>query len=87
MGLYFVKGAFKGLNGTVEVGPDGVPIGGRLRIDASSVSTRMPPRDWHLRTRDVLDARAYPEIHVDVERVERAPDGAMLVPALLTTST
>ena len=48
MGLYVVKGRFKRLSGAVEVGPDGVPTGGSLRIDASSVSTRMPPRDWHL---------------------------------------
>lgn len=54
MGLYFVKGRFRRLNGSVEVGTDGAPVRGRLRIDASRVSTRIPPRDWHLRTRDFL---------------------------------
>lgn len=83
MGLYFVKGRFKRLNGSVEVGADGVPVGGWLRIDASSVSTRMPPRDWHLRTRDFLAVRQHPEIRFDVERVDHAPDGAMAVLAVL----
>jgi polyisoprenoid-binding protein YceI len=84
MGLYFVKGAFKRVSGTVEVGPDGAPVGGRLRIDASSVSTRIPPRDWHLRTRDFLAVRQHPEIRVAVERVEPAAGGAMHVAAVLT---
>lgn len=29
MGLYYVKGRFKRVNGSVEVGPDGVPVGGK----------------------------------------------------------
>ncbi len=84
MGLYFVKGRFKRVNGSVEVGADGVPVGGWLRIDASSVSTRMPPRDWHLRTRDFLAVKQHPEIRFDVERVEHAQGGAMVVLAVLT---
>ncbi|MBA2567471.1 MAG: YceI family protein [Thermoleophilaceae bacterium] len=84
MGLYFVKGTFKRVNGTVEVGAEGAPVGGWLRIDASSVSTRVPPRDWHLRTRDFLAVREHPEIRIAVERVEHAGGGAMLVPALVT---
>jgi polyisoprenoid-binding protein YceI len=83
MGLYFVKGRFKRINGCVELGADGVPIGGWLRIDASSVSTRIPPRDWHLRTRDFLAVKQYPEIRFDVERVEHARGGAMAVLAVL----
>ena len=79
MGLYFVKGAFKRVNGSIEVAADGAPVGGRLRIDASSVSTRMPPRDWHLRTRDFLAVKQHPEIRVDVQGVEQAPSGAMIV--------
>ncbi|MGH2948020.1 MAG: YceI family protein [Solirubrobacteraceae bacterium] len=84
MGLYFVKGRFKRVNGSVEVGADGATVGGRLRIDASSVSTRMPPRDWHLRTRDFLAVKQHPEIRIAVERVEHAPNGAMVVLALFT---
>ena len=67
MGLYFVKGRFKRLSGSVEVGPDGMPTGGTVRIDASSVTTRLPPRDWHLRTRDFLSVRQHPEITITVK--------------------
>jgi polyisoprenoid-binding protein YceI len=84
MGLYFVKGRFKRLSGSVEVGPDGVPTGGSLRIDASSVSTRMPPRDWHLRTRDFLAVRPYPEITITVDDVAMAVSGAIAVSATIT---
>jgi polyisoprenoid-binding protein YceI len=84
MGLYFVKGAFKRINGSVEVGADGAAVGGRLRIDASSVSTRMPPRDWHLRTRDFLAVKQHPEIQITVEHAERAPNGAVAVLAHFT---
>jgi polyisoprenoid-binding protein YceI len=83
MGLYFVKGRFKRVNGSVDVGVDGVPVAGSLRIDASSVSTRIPPRDWHLRSRDFLAVGQHPEIGVVVDRVERAPGAAMVVPALV----
>lgn len=81
MGLYFVKGRFRRISGSVEVGPDGTPTGGLLRIDASSVTTRMPPRDWHLRTRDFLAVRQYPEITIAVEDVATAISGAMAVSA------
>ena len=84
MGLYFVKGRFKRLSGAVEVGPDGVPTGGSLRIDASSVSTRMPPRDWHLRTRDFLAVRQCPEITITVDDVAAAVTGAIAVSATVT---
>lgn len=82
MGLYFVKGRFKRLS--VDVGPDGVPTGGSLRIDASSVSTRMPLRDWHLRTRDFLAVRQYPEITITVEDVAAAVSGTIAVSAMVT---
>jgi polyisoprenoid-binding protein YceI len=81
MGLYFVKGRFKRLSGSVEVGPDGMPMGGTVRIDASSVTTRMPPRDWHLRTRDFLSVRRHPEITIRVDNVVTAINGAMAVAA------
>ena len=83
MRLYDVKGTFKAVNGSVEVGLDGVPIAGSLRIDASSVSTRIPPRDWHLRTRDFLAVRNHPEIRVGVDRAERASEELITVSAVV----
>jgi len=58
-----------------------MPTGGWVRIDASSVTTRMPPRDWHLRTRDFLAVRQHPEITVTVDDVVTAINGAMAVAA------
>jgi polyisoprenoid-binding protein YceI len=82
MGLYFVKGSFKAVNGSVEVGPDGLLIAGSLRIDASTVSTRIPPRDWHLRTRDFLAVKHYPEIRIGVDSAERASEETITVSAV-----
>ena len=83
MGLYFVKGTFKAVNGSVEVGDDGIPIAGSLRIDASTVSTRMPPRDWHLRTRAFLAVKHHPEIRIGVDRAERGSDETITASAVV----
>jgi polyisoprenoid-binding protein YceI len=42
----------------------------------------MPPRDWHLRTKDFLEVKTHPEIRVTAERVERLPEGQLVVTAL-----
>jgi polyisoprenoid-binding protein YceI len=83
MGLYFVKGRFRGVTGVVDFSPDGVPEGGELMIDAATISTRIAPRDVHLRSRDFLDVKRHPEIWVRAERVERDHDGGFAVRALL----
>ena len=79
MGLYYVKGRFDGVEGEVETGPDGSFEGGELRIDARTISTRMPPRDWHLRSKDFLEVETYPQIRVSVESL---PDGEIGVAAV-----
>ena len=38
-------------------------------VEAKSITTRMPPRDWHLRTRDFLDVKRYPEMRISADRV------------------
>lgn len=59
MGLYYVKGTFSGVEGTID-------RNGRseLSIDAGSISTRTPPRDWHLRTADFLAVKRHQQIRV-----------------------
>ena len=47
---------------------------GEVVIDAASISTRIAPRDWHLRSGDFLDVRRHPEIRVRVEAIEPASD-------------
>jgi polyisoprenoid-binding protein YceI len=79
MGLYRVKGHFRGIDGTVELSPE--RLSADVVIDASSISTRMPPRDLHLRSRDFLDVKAHPVIAVSADRVEVTPDGELRIPA------
>lgn len=81
MGLYNVKGRFRRFTGHVDVGPGGELRGGQVLIEAASIDTRMPPRDWHLRTRDFLHAQRHPEISVLVEDVRGGADGMISVPA------
>jgi len=83
MGLYYVKGRFGGVEGEVETGPDGSFEGGELRIDARTISTRMPPRDWHLRSKDFLEVESFPEIRVSGEGVEPPPEGDLRVTAMV----
>ena len=82
MGLYYVKGRFGGVEGRIETAPDGSFESGDLRIDARTISTRMPPRDWHLRSADFLEVETYPEIRVSAERVDALRDGEFRVMAV-----
>jgi len=79
MGLYHVKGRFRAVAGTVELGP--AESSADIVIDASSVTTRMPPRDLHLRSADFLDVKTHPVIAVTAGAVEADPDGELRVPA------
>jgi polyisoprenoid-binding protein YceI len=81
MGLYFVNGRFRKVAGRVELGSQPGAAHAGLVIDAESITTRMPPRDWHLRTRDFLDVRRHPEIRVTGERIEAGPGAGFGLPA------
>src|SRR3954453_1550521 len=63
-GLYFVKGKFSGVEGWIDVPEDPAATRGEVVVQAKTVSTRMPPRDWHLRTRDFLGVKSYPELRI-----------------------
>jgi polyisoprenoid-binding protein YceI len=64
MGLYTVKGRFRRAAGELRLGDEGVPLMAQLTIEAASVTTRMPPRDLHLRSGQFLAARKHPTIRV-----------------------
>ena len=76
MGLYYVKGTFSGVEGTIDRNRRSEVV-----IDAGSISTGMPPRDWHLRTADFLDVQRHPQIRVSAESVRPAADGALITVA------
>jgi polyisoprenoid-binding protein YceI len=60
-GLLKIKGAFTGVTGQGTVTADGQATG-VLTVAAASVDTGMAKRDIHLRSADLLDVEAYPEI-------------------------
>ncbi len=80
MGLYHVKGRFRTFDGHIEFAPESSSPSGELTLDAKSVSTRMPPRDWHLRTNDFLAAKQHPRIRVRAARIKPDGHGAFNVP-------
>ncbi|MGH2847514.1 MAG: YceI family protein [Thermoleophilaceae bacterium] len=78
MGLYYVKGRFSRVTGTLD------PAGrGEVVIDAASISTRIPPRDWHLRSADFLDVKRNPEIRASVDSIEPAGEGDLAAVAVI----
>jgi polyisoprenoid-binding protein YceI len=60
LGIATVKGQFKEFEGTLEVGPDGAVAYGTVKT--TSVDTREPQRDDHLRSADFFEVDKYPEI-------------------------
>lgn len=83
MGMYYVKGRFRHASGWVEIDEDGIPRAGEVEIEAASIDTRIPPRDWHLRTRDFLDAARHRVIRAKVDAVHVA-NGAFRAPTELS---
>ena len=56
------KGSFRAVAG--ELLADAAGLQGRMTIDASSLRTGLPTRDWHLRSGTYFDARHHPQIEV-----------------------
>ena len=58
-----VKGEFSHITGSVEFDPASLAVSHvDATIDASTVSTREPERDRHLKSRDFFDVNRYPKI-------------------------
>ncbi|MDQ2894833.1 MAG: YceI family protein [Actinomycetota bacterium] len=77
-GLVTVKGHFDRLDGWLEVDRSG-RRGIELNIDATSVRTRNPMRDRHLRGADFFDAERSPEVHFHSTSVSDVGEGALAV--------
>jgi polyisoprenoid-binding protein YceI len=71
-----VRGEFGKLTGTVQFDP-GAPGAASVQaeIDVTSINTREPQRDAHLKSPDFFDAAQYPTIGFRSKGVEPAGDG------------
>jgi polyisoprenoid-binding protein YceI len=80
-----VKGRFTGVDGTVII-DDEDPSRSQVdvRIDASTIDTREPQRDAHLRSADFLDAETFPRLTFTSTRVSERPGSEFSVTGNLT---
>jgi len=67
-----VKGRFSGITGAVEGDPDDLTTAKvHLDIDVTTVDTRQPDRDNHLRSADFFDVEKYPTMSFQSTRITR----------------
>ena len=81
-----VRGRFRTLAGTLELGPGGDVGRGRItaHIPSASIDTGNADRDAHLRSADFLDAERFPELTFESRKVAKDPGGALTVSGDLT---
>ena len=69
-----VRGRFAGVAGTIELqGAGDVPTAVQAHIDASTVDTREPQRDAHLKSADFFDVENHPALAFVSTRIEGTP--------------
>lgn len=80
-----VKGQFTGLTGVLTLDERDV-TNSRVEatIDASTVDSREPDRDKHLRSADFLDAEKFPALSFQSTSVKRSGEGELAVAGNLT---
>lgn len=78
-----VRGAFDRFEGSIEL-DEANPAASKVavRIDASSIDTREPKRDAHLRSADFFDVEKYPELTFESTKVEKVGDDYRVTGAL-----
>ena len=80
-----VRGEFHGVTGTVVVDDSDISRSSVLvTIDATTVDTREPDRDKHLKSEAFFDVARYPTITFQSTKVERSADGNLKVTGGLT---
>jgi len=80
-----VRGEFHGVTGTVVVDDSDVSKSTvNVTIDATSLDTREPDRDKHLKSEAFFDVAKYPTINFQSTKVERNNDGSLKITGDLT---
>jgi len=80
-----VRGEFHGVTGTVVVDDSDISRSSvNVTIDATTVDTREPDRDKHLKSEAFFDVAKYPTITFQSTKVERNSDGNLKVTGDLT---
>lgn len=80
-----VKGNFTAVEGSVSIEGDDVETARvDVKIDASSIDTRVEQRDQHLRSPDFLDAETYPYLTFESTKVERVGEDRLKIVGDLT---
>jgi len=80
-----VRGEFHGVTGTVVVDDSDISKSTvNVTIDATTVDTREPDRDKHLKSDAFFDVAKYPTITFQSTKVERNNDGSLNVTGDLT---
>lgn len=69
-----VRGRFSGVSGTIELRPgNDVPASIQASIDATTIDTREPQRDTHLKSADFFEVEKYPTLEFASTRIEGTP--------------
>jgi polyisoprenoid-binding protein YceI len=71
-----VRGSFKAVSGSIEVGPNAEASSVEVTIDAASIETGAPDRDTHLRSADFLTVDEYPTLTFSSTSVSDNTDGS-----------
>jgi polyisoprenoid-binding protein YceI len=80
-----VRGEFHGVTGTVVVDDSDISKSTvNVTIDATTVDTREPDRDKHLKSEAFFDVAKYPTITFQSTKIERNNDGSLKVTGDLT---
>lgn len=75
-----VKGEFSGIKGTLHFDADDVTRSNvDATIDASTISTRDPQRDAHLKSADFFDVEKFPTLSFKSTRVSKTGNGELEV--------
>jgi len=80
-----VRGEFRGVTGTVVVDDANVAnSSANVNIDATSLDTREPDRDKHLKSDAFFDVAKYPTMIFKSNKVEKNADGSLKITGDLT---